>query len=70
MPLKDSDQGRWTRIMKAARGAQELPPIRAYRVGEIYYVVDGHHRVSVARQRGLRQIAAYVVEVPEERGSD
>ena len=65
MPRKDSDQHRWTRVMDAG-AARDLPPIRAYRVGEIYFVVDGHHRVSVARQRGLTYIAAVVVDVQTE----
>jgi uncharacterized ParB-like nuclease family protein len=63
MPLKDSDRLRWTRVMEAATSALELPPISAYRVGEIYYVADGHHRVSVARERGQDFIAAMVVEI-------
>ncbi len=63
MPLKDSDQRRWTRVMEAAVAALDLPPIHAYRVGEVYFVSDGHHRVSVARQRGLDHIAAMVTEV-------
>jgi hypothetical protein len=63
MPLKDSDQRRWMRVMEAVTAALDLPPIRAYRVGEIYFVVDGHHRVSVARLRGLTHIAARVVDV-------
>ena len=63
MPLKDSDQRRWMRVMEAAMAALDLPPIHAYRVGDIYFVVDGHHRVSVARLRGLTHIAARVVDV-------
>ena len=63
MPLKDSDQRRWTRVMAAAAEALDLPPIRAYRLGDVYFVADGHHRVSVARQRGLDHITAIVTEV-------
>ena len=63
MPLKDNDRLRWTRVMEAARSALDLPPIRAYRVGETYFVADGHHRVSVARERGQRFITAKVVDI-------
>lgn len=63
-PLKDSDCGRWVGILEAAAAARDLPPIRVYRVGQIYFVIDGHHRVSVARQRGRTHILARVVEIP------
>jgi ParB-like chromosome segregation protein Spo0J len=66
MPLKDSDQRRWVRVMEAAMAALDLPPIRAYRVGDIYFVADGHHRVSVARLRGQDHIVAAVIDVPVE----
>ncbi|MBL8051150.1 MAG: ParB N-terminal domain-containing protein, partial [Anaerolineales bacterium] len=39
-----------------------LPPIVLYKVGEIYFVVDGHHRVSVAREQGQEYIEAEVRE--------
>ena len=41
----------------------ELPPIDVYKLGDNYYVIDGHHRVSVARQLGWDTIQARVVEV-------
>ena len=40
----------------------KTPPIEVYQVGEIYFVVDGNHRVSVSRQRGYETIEAYVTE--------
>lgn len=40
-----------------------LPPIELYRLGETYFVKDGNHRVSVARERGQEFIDAYVIEV-------
>jgi hypothetical protein len=46
--------------MKAGR----TPPIDVYQVGESYFVLDGNHRVSVARQHGLELIEAYVWEFP------
>jgi len=36
----------------------ELPPIDLIRVGDIYFVRDGHHRISVVRALGLQEIAA------------
>jgi hypothetical protein len=62
-PLKDSDQGRWTRVREAINSGAGLPPINVYQVGEAFFVVDGHHRVSVARQLGWTHIAAQVVEI-------
>jgi hypothetical protein len=41
----------------------ELPPIDVYKVGDGYYVIDGHHRVSVARSLGRQSINARVIEV-------
>jgi nucleotide-binding universal stress UspA family protein/uncharacterized ParB-like nuclease family protein len=63
LPLKDSDQQRWTNIREATAGLKGLPPIRVYRVGEVYFVIDGHHRVSVAQQRGQTSIQADVIEI-------
>jgi len=54
---------RWTRMwMAQARGAA-LPPVSVYRVGEQHVVRDGHHRVSVARERGLTVLDADIVEL-------
>jgi uncharacterized ParB-like nuclease family protein len=64
MPLKDSDRERWAGVMEAVVAARDLPPIRVYRVSDIYFVIDGHHRVSVARQLGWTHIKARVVEIP------
>src|SRR5687768_5113078 len=40
-----------------------LPPIEVYKVGEVYFVMDGNHRVSIARQEGSTSIEAHVIEV-------
>lgn len=63
LPLKDSDQSRWTSVQTVVKSLQGLPPITAYRLGEAYFVADGNHRVSVARQSGLRDIDAMVTEI-------
>jgi hypothetical protein len=44
--------------------AGKTPPIDVYQVGESYFVLDGNHRVSIARQQGLETIEAFVVEYP------
>jgi hypothetical protein len=56
-------KGRWTLMCMAAQGGTELPPIAVYRVGDQHYVIDGHHRVSVARSLGASGIDAEVTEL-------
>ena len=60
---------RWEGIAKAMRRGEPMPPIDVYRVGELHFVVDGHHRVSVARQLGLDVIDANVTEIVTEVGA-
>lgn len=62
LPLHDNMAERWTRVHVATEG--EMLPIDVYKVGDVYFVIDGNHRVSVARERGDQTIQAYVVEVP------
>lgn len=62
LPLDDSSAERWQRVAHAFYREISLPPIVLYKVGEVYFVVDGHHRVSVARQQGLKTIEAEVRE--------
>lgn len=54
---------RWQRLALAARRGESVPPIDVYRVGDLHFIVDGHHRVSVAHALGLDLIDAYVTEV-------
>lgn len=54
---------RWQRLALAQRRGEPIPPIDVYRVGDMHFVVDGHHRVSVAHALGLKTIDAYVTEV-------
>ncbi|MBW4719301.1 chromosome partitioning protein ParB [Saccharothrix obliqua] len=54
---------RWQRLALAARRGEAVPPIEVYRVGDLHFVQDGHHRVSVAHALGLAVIDAYVTEV-------
>jgi hypothetical protein len=54
---------RWERLDLAQRRGAAIPPIDVYRVGDLHFVKDGHHRVSVARATGHKTIEAYVTEV-------
>jgi hypothetical protein len=54
---------RWQRIAEAMRRGESFPPISLYRIGDLHFVRDGHHRVSVARSLGRTDIDAYVTEV-------
>jgi len=62
-PRQDSDAERWANIEVKTVGAEGLPPIEVYKVGETYFVIDGNHRVSVARHLGFKTIEAYVTEI-------
>jgi uncharacterized ParB-like nuclease family protein len=63
LPVNRRMRDRWTRIYTAMVEGDELPPIDAYRLDDAYYVIDGHHRVSVARSLGRDVINARVIEV-------
>ena len=63
LPKKDSIKDRWARVRTAVTGVRGLPPIEVYKIGDAYFVKDGNHRVSVARQLGMAYIQAYVTEV-------
>lgn len=64
LPRQDEDIERWARVKTAVTsGSQGLPPIEVYQLGDAYFVRDGHHRVSVARQLGAGYIQAYVTEI-------
>src|SRR4030042_496738 len=53
---------RWQNVDSAFYKSIGLPPVLLYKVGEVYFVVDGHHRVSVAREQGQEEIDADVRE--------
>ncbi len=63
LPRHDSDAERWARVEMVVTDLRGMPPISVYQVGQVYFVDDGHHRVSVARQLGARTIQAYVTPV-------
>ena len=63
LPTTPRLRDRWTRIYREMVEGAELPPIDVYQVGDGYYVIDGHHRVSVARSLGRPTITARVIDV-------
>jgi hypothetical protein len=68
-PTSPRVRERWQRINLAQRKGQAMPPIDVYRIGELHFVKDGHHRVSVARALGYKDIEAYVTEVQTQVGA-
>jgi hypothetical protein len=62
LPKNDENAGRWQSVDRAFYQEISLPPIVLYKVGEVYFVVDGHHRVSVAREQNAEFIDAEVRE--------
>lgn len=65
-PRRDNNKHRWAKVKAAMSDLVGLPPIAVYQIGPIYFVVDGHHRVSVARQLGTTHVEAYVTEIHTE----
>jgi hypothetical protein len=62
LPRQRHTAGRWKNIDRAYYQDVRLPPIQLYKVGDVYFVKDGNHRVSVARERGVEFIDAEVFE--------
>jgi hypothetical protein len=69
-PTSRRTRRRWERMATAVRRGESFPPIDVYRIGEVHFVRDGHHRVSIARAQDLPDIDAYVTEVYTELGAD
>lgn len=62
LPRKGRVRQRWERVYAAVESREGVPPIEVYQVGDVYFVKDGNHRVSVARELGARTIQAHVIE--------
>jgi hypothetical protein len=62
-PTSGRVRERWERLALAQRRGEPIPPIEVYRVGGMHFVIDGHHRVSIAIATGATTIEAYVTEV-------
>ena len=63
LPKKDTDEERWVEVKAAVNDMVGIPPIEVYQIGDTYFVQDGNHRVSIARQLNSKTISAYVTEV-------
>jgi hypothetical protein len=62
LPKRDRSEERWRRVDAVSHDQFGFPPIEVYKVGDVYFVRDGNHRVSVARAHGAKTIEAYVIE--------
>lgn len=65
LPRRADDQQRWAKVKAVAMNplGEGLQPIEVYKVSEVYFVLDGNHRVSIARQEGWKTIEAHVIEI-------
>ena len=59
LPLSDNAENRWVRL-KMVQENEGLPPIDVYKLSDVYFVLDGHHRVSIAKEMGAETIEANV----------
>lgn len=63
LPLVEGDEHRWARVHTLSQSMEGLPPIEVFQIGDVYFVRDGNHRVSVAREQNFKRIEAYVTQV-------
>lgn len=63
LPKDQHNRDRWVNIDKARLQEIELPAIEVYKIDEVYFVIDGNHRVSVAREKGQLFIDAHITEL-------
>jgi hypothetical protein len=63
LPRRAVNRDRWARLDAALNALEPVPPVELYKLGEVYFVRDGNHRVSVALANGLSHIEAYVTEL-------
>ncbi len=59
-PLRNHNEQRWQGVALARQHGKTLPPVALIQVGEVYFVEDGHHRISVAKARSEQAIEAEV----------
>jgi hypothetical protein len=64
LPKERQMEERWSRVYATASSLTGFPPIELYKIGDVYFVRDGNHRVSVARQLGAKSIESHVTELP------
>ncbi len=63
LPTQRQTTERWINVSKARYNEVALPPVELYKIGDVYFVKDGNHRISVARERKQAIIDAYVTEI-------
>ena len=63
LPRQTHTRSRWVNIDRVYMKGEYLPPVEVYKIGEFYFVIDGNHRVSVAREKGQKFIDAHVIEL-------
>lgn len=63
LPLDDQNEQRWARVQAQFEALEGIPAISVYQIGDVYFVRDGNHRVSVARRMGATHIEAEVTEI-------
>lgn len=63
LPTQNETKSRWRKVDEAFYEDVNLPPVQLYQIGDVYFVRDGHHRISVARERGQTFVDAEVIEV-------
>jgi hypothetical protein len=63
LPRSGADPTRWQKLDAALDRLETLPPVEVYQIGDVYFVRDGHHRVSVARANGAEYIEATVIPI-------
>ncbi len=63
LPTQVHTRDRWVNIDRARYADISLPPVDLLKIGQVYFVRDGNHRISVARERGQEFIDAYVTEI-------
>lgn len=62
LPRTGALSARWRKINRAFYDDISLPPVKLYKVGDVYFVLDGNHRISVAHERGATFVDAEVIE--------
>lgn len=63
-PKNNDMRDRWSRVYAKVNSMEGVPPIEVYQVGDVYFVRDGNHRVSVAQELDMETIQAHVTELP------
>ncbi len=70
LPKNKALRDRWTRVDEALSRGYPLPPVALYKLGGVYFVHDGNHRVSVAKSEGFQVIEAQVTSISSSIGID